>query len=305
MPTAVDHLTRDFIGYGRRPPAADWPNSARLALNFVLNVEEGAEQSIPDGDRASETGLADGVGDAIGGRDLAAESVFEYGSRVGFWRIENLFRQRAIPLTVFACAQALERNPEICAAIRGQDYDVCAHGLRWVQHRELSLDEERRQIAQAVASISRDIGVRPRGWYCRYGPSLNTRKLIVEEGGFLYDSDAYNDDLPYWRSVAGRPHLVLPYTRVHNDAQFLRGNMATGRDFFSYLRDAFDFLLHEGGTQPRMMTVGVHARIMGHPGRAAGLERFIDHVAKRSGVWVCRRIDIAEHWASAHPGHTR
>jgi allantoinase len=305
MSTIADHLARDFVGYGRRPPGANWPNAARLALNFVINVEEGAEQSVPDGDRASETALADGVGDAIGGRDLAAESVFEYGSRVGFWRIENLFRPRRTPVTVFACAQALERNPEICEAIREQGYDVCAHGLRWIQHRELSIEEERRQIAEAVASIAQSIGTRPQGWYCRYGPGINTRMLIVEEGGFLYDSDAYNDDLPYWRSVAGRPHLVLPYTRVHNDAQFLRGNMATGVEFFSYLRDAFDFLLREGETQPRMMTVGVHSRIMGHPGRAAGLERFIDYVARHSGVWICRRIDIAKHWACTHPSPTQ
>jgi allantoinase len=294
------HLARDFVGYGRQLPNPRWPNGVRVALNIAINYEEGSEPAIPDGDHESETGLTEGGG-GLPGRDLAAESMFEYGSRVGFWRVMRLLQERKLPATVLGCALALERNPEACIAIRESGFDVCCHGWRWVKHSTLTEDEERDQIARAVASIARTIGVPPVGWYCRYGPSTNTRRLLVEHGGFLYDSDAYNDELPYWTRVEGKNHLVVPYSLTNNDTKFIRGGMATGGDFFEFVRDAFDMLYREGATQPKMMSVGLHLRLIGHPGRAAGLERFLDYVAQHSGVWVCRRLDIAQHWHAQHP----
>ncbi|HTH61030.1 MAG TPA: allantoinase PuuE [Paraburkholderia sp.] len=291
---------RDFVGYGRNPPDPKWPGGARLALNFCINYEEGGEPSIEDGDASSETGLTEGGG-GFEGRDLAAESMFEYGSRVGFWRITRLLEQYRMPATVFACALALERNREVCAAIREYGFDLCAHGWRWERHQHLDEATERERIRRTVASLAQSVGERPLGWYCRYGPGLNTRRLVAEEGGFLYDSDAYNDELPYWTTVSGQPHLVVPYGLVNNDAKFIRGGMATGDDFYAYLRDAFDLLYEEGADAPKMMSVGLHLRLSGHPGRAAGLRRFLDHVASRDGVWVCRRADIARHWHAQHP----
>ena len=226
--------------------------------------------------------------------------MFEYGSRVGFWRVARLLQARGMPATIFGCGLALERNPQVCAAIRDAGWDVCAHGWRWERHQTLTEAEERERIRRTVASIEASVGARPLGWYCRYGPSVNTRRLVAEEGGFLYDSDAYNDELPYYVQVHGRPHLVLPYGLANNDAKFIRGGMATGQDFFEYLKDAFDMLYREGAQRPRMMSVGLHLRLVGHP-RAAGLERFLDHVARQSGVWVCGRADIARHWLATHP----
>lgn len=298
-----DHATRDFVGYGRRPPLANWPNGARLALNFCINYEEGSEPSIPDGDEASETGLTEGGAGGFTGRDLAAESMFEYGSRVGFWRLARLLDERSFPATLFACALALERNPEVCEAMRANQWDICAHGWRWERHQNLDIEQERDRIERAFRSITDHTGKRPAGWYCRYGPSLNTRRLVVEHGGFTYDSDAYNDELPYYVRVDGVAHLVLPYGLVNNDTKFIRGGMATGDDFFIALRDAFDVLYAEGATHPKMMSVGLHLRLAGHPSRAAGLARFLDHVAAHPDVWVCRREDIARHWLAAHaPG---
>jgi len=299
---SADHLARDFVGYGERPPHPRWPNGARLALNLAVNYEEGSEPSLPDGDRESETGLTEGGSGGFTGRDLAAESMFEYGSRVGFWRVARLIAERGMPATIMGCGLALERNPEVCRAIReaGDRLDVCAHGWRWERHQTLTEDEERGRIARTVESIARTTGARPEGWYCRYGPSVNTRRLLVEEGGFLYDSDAYNDELPYWVEVAGRRHLVVPYGLVNNDAKFMRGALATAGQFFEALRDAFDVLYAEGRHLPKMMSVGLHLRVVGHPARAAGLERFLDHVARHEGVWVCRRGDIARHWHEHH-----
>jgi allantoinase len=291
---------RDFVGYGRHTPDPKWPGNARIALNISVNYEEGGEPSISDGDAASETGLTEGGAGGFAGRDLAAESMFEYGSRVGFWRVARLLSDRNLPATVFGCALALERNPEVCAAIREFGYDVCAHGWRWERHQLLSEDEERERIRRTVASLTRTMGERPLGWYCRYGPSVNTRRLVVEEGGFLYDSDAYNDELPYWTVVAQKPHLVVPYGLVNNDAKFIRGGLATGNDFFEYLRDSFDMLYREGEHAPKMMSVGLHVRLAGHPGRAIGFERFLDHVLKHDRVWICRRADIARHWHANH-----
>jgi peptidoglycan/xylan/chitin deacetylase (PgdA/CDA1 family) len=208
-------------------------------------------------------------------------------------------------MTVFGCALALERNPPAAKAIREAGFDVCSHGYRWIKHFELTESAERDQIAKAVASLCMTFGQRPIGWYCRYGPSSNTRRLLVEEGGFLYDSDAYNDELPYWVIVSGRPHLVVPYTLTNNDAKFGRGVFATGDDFFKFCRDAFDLLYREGRTSPKMMTVGLHLRQIGHPARASGLERFLDHVARHSDVWICRREEIAQHWIVTHPSLSR
>jgi allantoinase len=236
-----------------------------------------------------------------GGRDLAAESMFEYGSRVGFWRIMRLFAERQLPMTIFGCALALERNPLASEAIRTAGHDCCCHGWRWIEHYRLGEAEERGHIRRAVESLSRTLGERPYGWYCRYGPSVNTRRLVVEEGGFLYDSDAYNDELPYYVSVAGKPHLVVPYGLSTNDVKQASGILGTADDFFQFLRDAFDMLYAEGAQTPRMMSVGMHMRILGHPARAAGLARFLDHVSRHDKVWVTRRLDIARHWLAHHP----
>ena len=289
---------RDFVGYGPTPPDPRWPGGARLALNIVLNYEEGSEPSFPDGDGVTEAGLTDG-GRGGPARDLAAESMFEYGSRVGVWRLLRILRARGAAATVFGCAVALERNPAIVAAIQEAGFDVCCHGNRWVDHQAMPEATERREIAQAVATLTRLLGTAPAGWYCRYGPSLNTRRLLVEHGGFLYDSDAYNDDLPYWRCVAGQPHLVVPYSLVNNDARFIRSSFTTAASFFEYLRDAADLLLREG--RGAMMSVGLHMRLAGHPGRAVALERFLDWAQGRPEIWLCHRVDIARHWTATHP----
>jgi len=289
---------RDFLGYGETPPHADWPGGARIAVNFVINVEEGAEYSIADGDGRSESALTE-VATArvpMGDRDLAAESMYEYGSRAGFWRLARLFRDRELPLTVFACALALERNLEIAAFIRRQDWDVCCHGYRWVEHYRLGRDEEQAQIAKAVASLEQTVGQRPLGWYSRYAPGINTRELLVQEGGFLYDSDSYADDLPYWLKVSEQSHLVIPYSLVTNDAKLVN-TFTDGDTLFHLLRDAFDVLYAEGQERPKMMSIGMHPRILGHPARAAGLVRFLDHVQAHDNVWICRRLDIARHWS--------
>jgi allantoinase len=295
-------LQRDLVGYGAHPPDPQWPEGARIALNFVMNYEEGSEPSFQDGEDHTETALTEAPLDpGVGGRDLAGEGMFAYGSRVGFWRLMRLFQERNLPLTVFGCALAIERNPEAAAAIKASGFDVCCHGWRWVQHYWLDEATEREHIRKAIASLQASVGERPLGWYCRYGPSLNTRKLVVEEGGFLYDSDAYDDELPYWVTECGKPHLVVPYSLVHNDGKFSRGGMATGGQFFEFLRDGFDMLYREGATQPKMMSVGLHMRLVGHPARASGLERFLDYVQGHEGVWITRRLDIARHWQATHP----
>lgn len=293
---------RDLIGYGANPPHPRWPGQARIALNFVMNYEEGSEPSIQDGEDFTETGLTDahGLNQTVPGRDLAGEGMFAYGSRVGFWRLMRLFEERGLPMTIFGCALAIERNPEAAAAIRASSFDCCCHGWRWIKHFLLTEEEEREHIRLAVASLQKTLGERPLGWYCRYGPSVNTRKLVVEEGGFLYDSDAYDDELPYWKIVSGKPHLVVPYSLANNDAKFC-GSFATSNDYFEWHKDAFDMLYREGATAPKMMSIGLHMRLIGHPARAAGLERFLDYVGKHEGVWVTRRIDIARHWAATHP----
>lgn len=295
-------VARDFRGYGANPPDPQWPGGARLAVNFVINYEEGSEPSIALGDGVTETGLteAHGLNQLKSGRDLAAEGMFEYGSRVGFWRLHRLFQERGLPLTIFGCALALEANPEAAAAIRAAGYDICSHGWRWVKHFELSEAEEREHIARAVASIEKTIGRKPEGWYCRYGPSENTRRLVMEHGGFLYDSDYYGDELPFWLTVDGKPQLVVPYSLVNNDGKYA-GWMGTADQWFSFIRDAFDMLYAEGAKQPKMMSVGLHMRLIGHPARAAGLQRLLDYMMQRKDVWITRRVDIANHWVKTHP----
>jgi putative urate catabolism protein len=294
---------RDFIGYGANPPDPKWPGGARLALNFVINYEEGSEYNVHDGDGFSEASLTDSPNSSVprGDRDLGAETMFEYGSRVGFWRLLRLFRERELPVTIFACALALERNPEAAKAIRDAGLDICCHGWRWVEHYKLAEEEEREHIRKAVVSLTKTLGSRPLGWYCRSAPSVNTRRLLVEEGGFLYDSDAYNDELPYWDTVEGKPHLVVPYSLTTNDSKFGRGWFSTADDFFQFNKDAFDMLYAEGAAHPKMMSVGLHMRLIGHPARAMGLKRFLDHVRKFDDVWICNRTDIARHWMKVHP----
>lgn len=294
--------TRDFIGYGPNPPDPKWPGGARLALNFVVNYEEGSEPSMQDGEGYTETGLTESSTSAAGlkGRDLAGEGMFEYGSRVGFWRIQRAFLERGLPLTVFGCALALERNPLAAQAIRAAGWDVCCHGWRWVRHFQLTEAEEREHIAKAVKSLKQTVGERPAGWYCRYGPSVNTRRLLVEEGGFTYDSDYYGEELPFWQTVQGKPHLVVPYSLTNNDGKYAAG-MVHSDQWFGLIRDAFDVLYKEGATQPKMMSVGLHQRLIGHPGRMAGLWRLLDHVLKHKDVWVTRRMDIARHWIATYP----
>ena len=304
MSAETNNFPRDIVGYGPNPPHAAWPGGARIAINFVVNYEEGSENSVPDGDGRVEKGLAEVSGGrmAEGIRDLGMESLYEYGSRAGIWRLFRLFEERKLPLTVFGCALALERNPAVAEAIVEAGYDVCGHGWRWVEHYLLNEDEERQHIAQAVETIKRLTGAPPRGWYCRYAPSQNTRQLLLKHGGFLYDSDSYADDLPYWTIVDGTPHLVVPYSLDANDLKFQPGgNFSAGDGFFTYLKDSFDFLYKEGETAPRMMNVGLHPRIMGRPARAAGLARFLDYVQDFGDAWICRRLDIAEHWVAVHP----
>jgi len=301
-----DAHPRDFVGYGASPPDPNWPGGARLAVQIVMNYEEGSEYAIGEGDGVSETYLTEVPGATLGPgkRDLIVESVYEYGSRVGFWRLMRLFAERDLAITVFGAALALERNPPAAAAIRAAGHEVCCHGWRWIGFQNMAESEEREQMRRAVESLERSIGVRPYGWYCRYAPSLNTRRLVVEEGGFLYDSDVYNDDLPYWTRVGGKPHLVIPYTLDNNDMKFsVAPGFTSGDGFFSYLKDAFDVLYREGSRSPKMMSVGLHARLAGRPGRAAALERFLDYLKTFDDIWICRRVDIARHWIATHPAN--
>lgn len=292
---------RDLVGYGGNPPHAQWPGGARIALQFVLNVEEGAEANVLDGDAQSEAYLHELYGRParVGERDPSVEGMYEYGSRAGMWRILRLFGERALPLTAFAVGSALERNPEVARALQSAGHEVAGHGYRWIDYRTVPEDVERQHIRRTVAAIERLCGARPVGWYTGR-VSANTRRLLREEGGFLYTSDVYNDDLPYW--LDGSPTLLaVPYTLVNNDMRYLTPNgFASGTDFFDALRDAFDCLWSEGSERPKMMSVGLHGRISGHPARAVALARFLDYVKGRDAVWVCRRDEIARHWIATH-----
>ncbi|MBU8542502.1 MULTISPECIES: allantoinase PuuE [Roseomonadaceae] len=295
-------VKRDYIGYGGNPPDPKWPGGARLAVNFVINYEEGSEPSVQDGEGYTENGHTESHGTTPipKGRDLAAEGMFEYGSRVGFWRLHRLFQERGLPVTIFACALALERNPEAAAAIRDAGYDICCHGWRWVKHYELTEAEEREHIARAVTSLERTLGQKPDGWYCRYGPSVNTRRLVTEHGGFLYDSDYYGEELPFWVTVEGQGRLVVPYSLTNNDGKY-NGVTGNADQWFAFVRDAFDMLYAEGARRPKMMSVGLHMRLIGHPARAAGLQRLLDYMMQRRDVWIAKRVDIARHFAATHP----
>jgi len=291
---------RDLVGYGASPPDPQWPGGARLAVSFVLNYEEGGENTPLEGDPASEAFLHEVVGApaTVGRRNLNTESMFEFGSRAGFWRVHRIFTQHGLPLTVYAVGQALERNPEAARAMVDAGWEVASHGWRWIDYLEMDEVEERAHMRRAIEAIERVCGTRPVGWYTGR-ISDHTRRLVVEEGGFLYDSDSYADELPYWVEVSGTRHLVIPYTLDVNDMKFLIVNgFVTGDQFYEYLVDSFDQLYAEGG---RMLNVGLHCRIVGRPGRAPALDRFLAHVKEHDDVWVTTRAEIARHWHATHP----
>ena len=296
-----DWYPRDLRGYGRRRPHPRWPSDARIAVSFVLNVEEGGERSPLEGDPTAETYLHDlsGATTPPGARHTGIESLFDYGARAGLWRLLRLFEERRLPLTAFAVGRALERNPDAGAALAELGHEVAGHGYRRIDYRDVPEEVEREHIRRTVSAIAKSTGRHPVGWYTgRVSPS--TRRLLVEEGGFLYDSDSYADDLPFWVRVGAAAHLVVPYSLVTNDMRCLRApGIVTDDDLFRVLAGAFDLLWEEGGEAPAMMSVGLHPRISGQPSRAGGLARFLDHVASRDRVWVCRRMDIAEHWIGA------
>jgi allantoinase len=293
---------RDLAGYGRSPPHPRWPGMARVAVQFVLNIEEGAESSILNEDAQSEAYLHELPGRPvrIGERDVSVEGMYEYGSRAGVWRILDLFEEHGVPLTAFVVGRALELNPAIGHALRDAGHEVAGHGYRWLDYRDIPEVTEREHIRRTFEVIERVCGERPVGWYTGR-VSRNTRCLVREQAGLLYDSDAYNDDLPYW--LPGSPaHLVIPYTLVANDIRYLLPNGCTcANDFYQLLKDTFDYLWREGATRPKMMSVGLHSRISGHPGRMVAISRFIDYVTKHDQVWICRRAEIARHWISEHP----
>ena len=294
---------RDLVGYGQRPPPAQWPAGARIAVQFVVNYEEGGENCVLHGDPASEAFLSEIVGAAPwpGQRHPSMESIYEYGSRVGVWRLLDLFSRYEIPLTVFGVAMALERNPAVAEAAMAAGHEICSHGYRWIDYRDVPEDVEREHLERAIEIIRRLTGERPLGWYTGR-TSERTRALVVEEGGFLYDADDYNDDLPFWTEVNGKSHLVVPYTLDNNDMRFaMPQGFNSGDQFYSYLRDAFDVLYAEGEHTPRMMSVGLHCRLVGRPGRLAALARFIEYTRRFDDVWYGRRIDIAHHWRALHP----
>jgi allantoinase len=294
---------RDLVGYGRRTPHPRWPGEARVAVQFVLNYEEGAENSVLHGDAASEAFLSEIVGAQpfVGSRHMSMESLYEYGSRAGVWRLLSLFRDRKLPLTVFAVAMALERNRDAGAAFVEDGHEVASHGWRWIDYRGVDEATERDHIARAVATIQEVTGSRPLGWYTGR-TSENTRRLVAAYGGFLYDADSYADDLPYWEEVAGQPQLIVPYTLDTNDMRFATPQgFNSGEQFFAYLRDAFDTLYAEGATAPKMLSIGLHCRLAGRPARIASLARFLDHVQRHDKVWICRRVEIARHWRERHP----
>ncbi len=310
-----DNYPRDLIGYGRTPPHPQWPGQARIALQFVLNYEEGSENCVLHGDAASETFLSEIIGAAaFPARHLSMESIYEYGSRAGLWRLLRMFEDRQLPLTVFGVAMAMKRNPEAVAAFVQLGHEIACHGLRWISYQNMDEATERAHLVEAVGIIKEMTGAAPLGWYTGRD-SPNTRRLVVEHGGFCYDADHYGDDLPFWQQVACsdadgaaivKPHLVVPYTLDTNDMRFaaMQG-FNSGTQFFDYLKDAFDVLYAEGDpnglNQPKMLSVGLHCRLVGRPARAAALARFLDYVQSHDKVWITRRIDIAQHWHSTHP----
>ncbi len=301
----TDRYLRDLIGYGRQTPDPKWPGRARIAVQFVIIYEEGGESCILHGDPASEAFLSEIV-DARpwpGQRNMNMESIYEYGSRAGFWRLSRLFTARSLPVTVYAVATAIQRNPEAVRAMRRANWEIACHGIKWIDYKDFTEDEERRHMAEAIRIHTEVTGERPLGWYTGRC-SEQTLKLVMAEGGFLYSSDSYSDDLPYWVQGPNGPHLIVPYTLDANDMRFATAQgFNSGDQFYTYLKDSFD-LLYEEGRQgaPKMMSVGLHCRLAGRPGRAAALARFLDHVMGHEKVWVARRIDIARHWRERHGG---
>jgi allantoinase len=293
---------RDLVGYGRHPPDPRWPGGARIAVQFVVNYEEGGESAILHGDPASESFLSDVLGAQPwpGRRHMNVESMYEYGARAGFWRLWRMFTQRVLPVTVFGVATALARNPATVAAMREARWEIASHGLKWIDYGAMPEAKERTHLREAIRIHTEVTGERPLGWYTGRS-SVNTLKLVMEDGGVLYSSDSYADDLPYWVNGPNGPHLIIPYTLDANDMRFVNPQgFANADDFFAYLRDAFDTLYAEGESMPKMMSVGLHCRLTGRPGRAAGLARFLDHVARHDRVWVATRLDIARHWHREH-----
>ncbi|MBC8259577.1 MAG: allantoinase PuuE [SAR324 cluster bacterium] len=294
---------RDMLGYGQTPPHPKWPENARIAVQFVINYEEGGENCILHGDSASEAFLSEIVGATpfVGARHMNMESLYEYGSRAGFWRLHRLFSSRNIPVTVFGVAMALERNPQAVEAMLKADWEIASHGYRWIDYKDIPEEIELEHITKAIEIHTRVTGSRPLGWYTGR-TSVNTQSLVQEAGGFLYDADSYADDLPYWvETQLGKPHLVVPYTLDTNDMRFASPQgFNAGDQFFNYLRDAFDVLYTEGKTAPKMLSIGLHCRLVGRPGRTASLEKFLTHVQSHPNVWLCRRIDIAQHWHKHH-----
>ncbi|UDF04929.1 allantoinase PuuE [Asticcacaulis sp. AND118] len=293
-------LPRDLIGYGQTPPDAQWPNGARIAVQFVINYEEGGENSVLNGDKGSEAFLSEMVGaqSQVGARAMAMESLYEYGSRAGFWRLHRLFTERGAPVTVYGVAKAMEMNPRAVEAMLRAEWEIATHGYRWIDYQNVPEEVEREHIAKAIELHTRLTGTRPLGWY-QGRTSPHTARLVVEEGGFIYDADSYADDLPYYDTRYGKPQLIVPYTLDANDMKFVAYNgFADGEPFYRYLRDTFDQLYAEGN---RMMSIGLHGRIAGKPARAAAVAHFLDHVLRHDKVWVARRIDIANHWLKVNP----
>ncbi len=293
---------RDLKGYGEHPPHPNWPEGARLAVQFVINYEEGGENNVLHGDAGSETFLSEIIGArAYPDRHMSMESLYEYGSRAGFWRLHRLFNEFGFPVTVYGVAMALARNPEAVVAMLAADWEIASHGYRWIDYQSMPEQEERDHLHKAIELHTQVTGERPLGWYTGRD-SPNTRKLIIEAGGFLYDSDSYADDLPYWHKHTGKPHLIIPYTLDVNDMRFAAPQgFNAGDQFLNYLKDSFDTLFDEGATQPKMMSIGLHCRIIGKPGRLKALRRFLKYISEKPDVWVTRRVDIARHWYAHHP----
>ena len=292
---------RNMLGYGSNPPKVTWPNNSKIAVQFVLNYEEGGENSILHGDKSSEIFLSEIIGaKAIKGRHINMESLYEYGSRVGFWRIHRLFKKYNLPLTIFGVGMALERNIEICKEMKNSNYEIASHGWRWIDYQNVSKSVEKKHMQKAIGSIKKIFGNRPVGWYTgRCSP--NTLDLVIEDGGFLYCSDTYSDDLPYWEIKGKKKQLMIPYTLDNNDMRFLTNQgFNSGEQFFNYLKDSFDTLYEEGNDNPKMMSIGLHCRIIGKPGRIQSLKRFLDYITSLDKVWICKREEIANHWIRNH-----
>ncbi|MBA6380388.1 allantoinase PuuE [Colwellia sp. BRX10-1] len=298
----MNNYPRDMKGYGEHAPKVTWPNKAKVAVQFVINYEEGAENCILHGDNASETFLSEIIGAQpfVNERHMNMESFYEYGSRAGFWRLHRLFSQRGLPVTVFGVAMAMQRNPEAVEAMLKADWEIASHGYRWIDYQNVPIETEREHLKKAIAIHKEMTGQKPKGWYLGR-MSENTRQLVMEEGSFLYDADSYADDLPYYIKGKEKPHLIVPYSLDANDMRFASPQgFNSGEQFYCYLKDTFDTLYAEGADAPKMMSIGLHCRIIGRPGRFASLVKFLDYIGKYNDVWVCRRQDIAEHWLANH-----